>query len=121
MIDTDEISQNQMLRSQLIIVDYISTAHLEAISFDIPTIFFLNRDSYHLRDEYASYFNDLIEVGVCQTDPIAAANFVTSIFDDPLVWWRSAEVSQAVRDFLKNNLGKPQIMVSSLIEEINEF
>jgi putative transferase (TIGR04331 family) len=121
MIDTDEISQNQMLRSQLIIVDYISTAHLEAISFDIPTIFFLNRDSYHLRDEYASYFNDLIEVGVCQTDPIAAANFVTSIYDDPLVWWRSAEVSQAVRDFLKNNLGKPQIMVSSLIEEINEF
>lgn len=104
-----------MLQSNLVIVDYISTSYLEALIMNIPTIFFWNPDACYLSSDYSDFFDSLISVGICQTDPVAAAHFVESVKEDPEKWWQSRSVQDAKNRFLSRNIGDPQIMIDYLI------
>jgi putative transferase (TIGR04331 family) len=104
-----------MLQSNLVIVDYISTAHLESIIMNIPTIFFFNPETYYLSNAYSDFFDSLISVGICQTNPIAAAHFVESVKEDPEKWWMQDAVKKAKDDFLQKNIGKPEVMINYLL------
>lgn len=105
-----------MLQSNLVIVDYLSTAYLEALIMNIPTIFFWNTDAYYLSNDYSDFFDSLISVGICQTDPIEAAKFVEQVKDNPDEWWQSESVQVAKNRFLSENIGDPQIMIDYLTE-----
>lgn len=104
-----------MLQSNLVIVDYLSTSYLEAMIMNIPTIFFWNPEAYYLSNDYSDFFDSLISVGICQTDPIKAANFVESVKDDPGKWWFSEEVQKGRNEFLNRNFGKPEAMITYLL------
>ncbi len=108
-----------MLQSNLVIVDYISTAYLEAMIMNIPTIFFWNPDAYYLSNKYLDFFDSLISVGICQTDPIKAAKFVESVKDDPQKWWASEGTQKGKDEFLNKNIGKPEVMINYLLSLIN--
>ena len=107
--------KEEIQESQLVIIDYISTAYLESILMDIPTVFFWDMNAYYLNDKNKNFFKPLIDVGICQTDPIEAANFIENIKDDPLDWWLSQKVQNGKNQFLDNNFGKPEKMISYLV------
>lgn len=112
--DTSASGKLLMLQSNLVVVDYISTSYLESMLMNIPTVFFWNPEAYYLNDDYMDFFDLLISVGICQTNPIKAARFVESVKEDPEEWWQSEEVQGAKNRFLSQNIGDPQIMIDYL-------
>lgn len=108
-------SGRQLMRSaRLVIVDYVSTAYLEALVADIPMVFFLNREAYLLEDAYRDFFDELIAAGVCHIDPGTAARLVEQIKDGPETWWRSRAVRSARDRFLSRNFGSPETAIRQL-------
>jgi putative transferase (TIGR04331 family) len=103
-------------QSKLVVINYLSTAYLEALLSDVPTIFFWNKESYYLDDKYSGFYDLLTSVGICQTDPVKAAMFIEGIAERPDEWWFSDPVRNARNSFLTTNFGEPQKMVDYLIE-----
>lgn len=119
-IDSNSDSaKKQMSESNLVIVDYISTAHLESILMDVPTIFFWDRDSYYLNQEFKDFFKPLIEAGICQTNPVDAAALIEKIKDNPKDWWSTPKVQKGKHTFIKTNLGEPSEMINYLVNLAN--
>lgn len=114
--DVKEPGKKQMLESKLIIIDYLSTSHLEALHMNKPVIFFHNPNAYFLNDEYLDLFDDLIEVGVCQNDPIQAAAFVQKVASEPGRWWYSDEVQSARMTFLERNFGESEQLIKYIVD-----
>ena len=104
-----------MLKSDLVIVDYQSTSHLESLLMNIPTIFFWDSNAQFLDDQYIHFYDKLIEVGICQTNPVKAAKFIEEIKDNPQDWWQSQDVQLAKEMFLNENIGDPEKMRNYLM------
>lgn len=113
--DTTVSGKSLMLQSHLVVVDYLATSYLESMLMNIPTVFFWKPEAYYLNEDYFDFFDSLISVGICQTNPMEAAHFVESIKDDPLQWWRQDQVQRAKNDFLNKNIGKPEVMIDFLM------
>jgi putative transferase (TIGR04331 family) len=111
----NDSSKKQISESSLVIVDYLSTTHIESILMDIPTVFFWDSDSYYLNRKFKDFFKPLIEVGICQTSPEEASLFVEKIKNEPNKWWNSSKVQNAKHSFLNKNLGAPQLLLDYLI------
>jgi len=115
-IDATAPSARSLMReARLVVADYVSTAYLEAMMSDIPTIFFWNRDAYLLDEPCRKIFDALQGAGICQTDPVQAARFLETVKDDPESWWRSPAVRQARNQFLSANMGEPESMIRRLL------
>ncbi len=87
--------RQQAYRSRLFVGTYNATTYLEALAADCPTVLFWNPTISELRPEAEPYFERLREARVLWYDPEDAARHVNEIFDDPGLWWRSAEVQAA--------------------------
>lgn len=96
--------KNHIKKSNLVIVDYISTAYIESFLLNIPTIVFLNKKTYFLKNNKLNIFSELISAGVFQTNPQSAANLINKIYLDPKKWWGEEPVKSAVTNFLEKNL-----------------
>jgi putative transferase (TIGR04331 family) len=108
-VDTDGKNSITLLlnRCRILVVDYLSTSWLQGLIAGIPMIVLFNRDSYYLDDDHLDFFDDLITAGIFQTDPAAAANFLTSTMDNVDAWWKSSPVQVARQKFLDENFGTP--------------
>lgn len=114
--DNSSVSARSLMqRSRLVIVNYLSTAYLESIIADIPTVFFWNKDTNLFTEKYMGVFDALIETGVCQTNPEDAADFVNRIKDHPEEWWHSTAVQKSRKAFLNANIGEPEVMIQHLL------
>lgn len=107
ILDPGRPAKQYILRSRLVVVDYIATTYLECLHMNVPCVFFLNQSAYCLNEEYADFFELLIDIGMCQTDPLAAAKFVMEIRDDPEQWWQSKPVQAGRLAFLEKNFKSP--------------
>ena len=103
-------------KSYLVIISAISTTWLESLIMNRPTIIFWNKKSFFIRKKYKDFFDELIDVGICQTDPVQAAKFVEEISENPVDWWRNENVQKAKNNFLHNNIGDPKVMINYLLE-----
>jgi len=110
-----ETCKEQMLKARLVIIDYKSTAYLESLSMNIPTVFFWMPEADYLEENYSDFYQPLIDVGICQTDPVEAARFVEKIADNPEEWWQQEEVQRKKDEFLNRNFQKPQVMIDYLL------
>jgi putative transferase (TIGR04331 family) len=114
--DNSKISSRSLMqRSRLVVVNYLSTSYLESIIADIPTVFISNEEAYLFNEKNKHCFDELIAVGVCQTNPENAANFVNKIISYPEQWWKSEAVQNARKAFLDANIGKPDVMIQYLL------
>ena len=104
-----------MLQSRLVIVDYISTAYLESLHMNIPTVFFWDPEINHLEERFSDFFQPLIDVGICQTDPVKAAVFIQEIINNPEEWWKHERVQEKKNEWLNNNFQKPHVMIEYLL------
>lgn len=89
----------QMMESRLFIGTYNATNILEAFAADFPSVLFWNPNECEVRPSAAPYFDSLREVGILHDTPESAATLVNAIWDDPLVWWRQADVQKAKDEF----------------------
>jgi len=104
-----------MQQSRLVVVNYLSTAYLESIIADIPTVFIWNKDTNLFTEKYMGVFDALIETGICQTNPEKAADFINRIKDNPEEWWHSTAVQKSRKAFLDENIGNPEVMIQYLL------
>ena len=72
----------------------------------------------HFKKEYENIYDDLIECGICHTDPAEAAEFVNKIKDFPEIWWFSEKTRIAREKFLRSNIGDPKILIDHLLFKI---
>ena len=87
---------------------------------DTPTIFFWNKKNYYLDEKFLSFFDSLCSVGICQTDPFEAAEFVNKMKNEPEKWWRKKDTQDAKNKFLSDNFGNESILKDYLFSKSNE-
>ena len=93
-----------------------STTFIKSIFSNIPTILFFDKKSYELNQENQYFFNELIKVGIVQTDPITASCHVEKIYLNPQKWWYSELVQKAINKFKSENFGSEQKLLNALQE-----
>jgi len=108
-----------MQKSKLIVIDYLSTSYIESMIANIPTIFFWNEEIYPLNDENSGFYEILVSVGICQTNPFAAAIFIEKIRNDPDEWWNQRLVQDAKNQFLAKNFGHINDLKEYLLSKSN--
>lgn len=117
MVDCKSGSAKLLIqKSRLVIIDYLSTSYLESLLANIPTIFFWNKAAYPLEAAYSDFYDILIEVGICQTDPVEAASFVEKIKSNPERWWSQDDVQSARKKFVSENFGDKDVLKNYLIK-----
>jgi putative transferase (TIGR04331 family) len=85
-------SMTKLLRSQQIVVHgYDSTGFLETLALDIPSLAFLPWGLGHLSLEARSDYQELLESGLIQIDPINAANEINKAVLNVDYWWSRSE------------------------------
>ena len=104
----------EMSRSELIIIDYISTSFIEALISNFPVIIFLT-PGYILDTRHIDFFNPLIESGIIQTCPKSASDLVISVYGNPIRWWKSEKIQTSRELFLKSNFGNPEIIKNFIL------
>ena len=106
----------------LAVVTYNATAFLESMYFDIPTIITWPSKYYEIRPEAVEDFEELKSAGVFYESAEDAAVFAARIFGDPLKWWYSTPVRNAVLRFKTKYLGTscqhPLVTYRTLIKEL---
>lgn len=113
--DTDTPGRVLIQKSRLVIVNYLATTFLQALQADTPTVFFWNRSTRYTADGYESIFDDLIDAGICQTEPEAAAAFIEGIKAAPEKWWLTGTARQARQKFIDKHLGPPEALLNYLL------
>lgn len=108
-----------MCSSNIVVIDYISTAYLEALISDIPTIFFWNPNTYYLKEKYKDFFLPLTAVGICQSDPSDAAKFLDEVSWSPEEWWLDKSVRNARKEFLELNIGEKHLLLDFILDLTN--
>ena len=104
--------------TKLVILPYYSTPFLQSILFNVPTVVFLNQNSYFLKKEYNTYFDDFYKTGILQKNAVSASKFVNKISQDPYKWWYKHDVQKARNKFLKENINNVdfEMTLSKLIK-----
>lgn len=87
--------------SRLVVIDHCSTAFLETMVMNVPTIIFWNEDVAKLNSVAFQEFLKLKKVGIWHESGVDAANFINSNIADIEGWWNSAEVQNAKNAFLE--------------------
>ena len=103
-----------MVKSKLVIMDYISTSYLECLISNIPMIVFLDQDSHTLKKKFKNFFKPLIDVGIFQINPIEASNLLNNIYQYPNLWWQSEKVQEGRKIFLDQNVGHPDVFINQI-------
>lgn len=109
-------AKNLMASAALIIVDYLSTAYLEALVSNIPTVIFRDPKVYRLLD--STFYRELEEAKIMFTDPVLAANHVKEISSDPTNWWQSELCQKARIHFLSKNIDTSDKLICDLLKEL---
>ena len=91
-----------MKKAGLVVIDHQSTAILEALVINIPSIFFWDFSIELIRPEAKSYFDMLKDAGILYGTPEEAAAKVNEIYSEPLSWWRNAKIQRARDEFCRN-------------------
>ena len=120
-IDDYRYSSKEMIgKSKIVVVDYLSTSYVESLIGSTPTIFFWIEKNYFLNDLNLNFYQDLIDVGICHTNPERAANFLAIICKNPEGWWNDEKVERARLKFLSDNFGNEKDMIDYYLKCISD-
>lgn len=111
-------SLNNLLKaSQLVVVTYEGTTHLDTFLLGIPTILILDPTIWPLRSEAKAIYDRLEAAGLLFYDAEKAAKHVDGIIATGVEqWWKSPEIKAVVSDF-ENLFSRPIANVPAVISE----
>lgn len=90
---------SQIRNCRLLVLDHHGTTMLEAFAWDVPMVLYWNRDYWPLTEEGRSLLDMLMQAGIWQPTPEAAAAQARGIWDDPESWWAKPEIRLARQTF----------------------
>lgn len=93
---------DQVAIAKLIILDNPSTALLNVLAFNVPTILFWDKSYWSFRKDAEVFLDELEQVGVYYSNPEDAARMVNKISDKPDVWWSDKSIQFAREQFVEN-------------------
>lgn len=94
--------ETALRESKIAIQTVPQTTYLETLSANHPTLCFWNPKTNFIRAELMPYFDRLVSVGILHQTPESAARKLNEISADPLKWWNTHEVREAVEIFRAN-------------------
>jgi putative transferase (TIGR04331 family) len=106
--------KEQMSMAEIVVIDSISTAYLESLMMNIPTLCLFDKTSMHLNNNYKDFFDDLITAKIFHKTPKSAAKHLLKIYREPLLWWNSKKTQNLKEKWLKRNFGEPKLMLDYL-------
>lgn len=109
-------SKEQMASSRLVVIDSISTAYIETLMMNIPTICFWDQKSRFLKEEYSDFCNDLVDAKILHTSAKSAAEHLTAVHENPNDWWNSPKTQKLKNKWLGKNFGKPSKLIDFLLD-----
>ena len=117
----DKTFYQQLNESRLCVGTCASTAPLEALAGNYPTIIYFNPNMNEFRESAQPYFDDLRRVGIYHETPESAATKVNEVYNDPLLWWNSAEVQDVRKKFCHRFARTSKNWISELKEECQKL
>ena len=90
-----------MQKVKLVVVDHRHTSFIEALTINVPCVFYWDHDVYLMRPEAERDFQLLRDAEILFKDPLSAARKVTEVFDDPFGWWLGDSVQKPLLEFCK--------------------
>ena len=88
-----------MKKAKIVVIDHPHTSFLEALTINVPSVFYWDHEVYLMRPEAEPYFQVLRDAGILYKNPVNAAENVNKIFDNPGEWWMSNKVQDAREEF----------------------
>jgi len=110
-----------MKKAKIVVIDHPHTAFLEALTINVPSVFFWDHDIFLMRQEAEPYFQVLRDAGILYKDPVSAARKVNEIFDDPEVWWLSDGVQDARKKFCDRFAYARKDWMDVWVKELRKF
>ena len=99
-LETGITSMKKLIKSQQIVVHgYDSTGFLETLALDVPSLAFLPGGLGHLSLGARHDYQELLECGLIQIDPIKAAEEINKAVLDVDYWWARFEKITSRRNF----------------------
>jgi len=108
-------------RAKLVLHNYLSTAWLETLAMNIPTVCFCDPVMYRPRAAAQPFVDALAKVGVIHYSGIEAAKFVNGLNGDPSAWWQSAEVQEAREAFVARYANFSENWLPAWMEEFERL
>lgn len=103
-----------MDEARVFVGTYMGTAYLQALAMGVPTIVFWDPSHWQIREDAQPYFDLLRRVGVFHDSPESAAEHLAAVWEDPLDWWESPEVVEAVERFTRRFAHLPDDLLGDL-------
>lgn len=88
--------------SRIVVYTYNGTGLLEALSANIPAVFYWDSELSTLRESAIGYFEELRAVGIFHDSPCSAAEHINANWHDIDAWWNSNCVQTAIKRFSEN-------------------
>ena len=96
--DSEPAFIESLSESKILIVDHISTTWLEALSFNIPFLIYVQGDRYDFTNEFAEIIRLLKNVSIFHESAEEAATRVNTIQENIGTWWFSTEVQDTLNN-----------------------
>jgi putative transferase (TIGR04331 family) len=106
--------KEQMSMAGIVVIDSISTAYLEALMMNIPTLCLFDKTTMYLNNNSKDFFDDLIAAKIFHKTPKSAAKHLLKVYREPLLWWNSKKTQNLKDKWLKRNFGEPKLMLDYL-------
>ena len=103
VIDGNIPAKSLMLKSELLITNYVGTVRLEGLRSNLPTIIYWDEDRYTIDEKYRSDIDSLIDAKIVHSTVTSLVKHINDIDGHVLDWWLQPKVQIARLNFLKNH------------------
>lgn len=90
----------RLATARVAVVDNLSTAFAEALICNTPTLLMFDPEEERFLDSARPAIDRLVALHVAHETPETAARWLAEVYDDPAPWWSSAELQDAIREFV---------------------
>jgi putative transferase (TIGR04331 family) len=104
ILDSAVAAKEYMSEANLVVVEGVSTAFLESLVSDIPSLNFIPGNLYDFVESKDNYYSELIDAGIMYDDPLKLAAKIIEVQVNPADWWNSVKIQEARLSFLYKNL-----------------
>ena len=101
LCDSNISLKKELGKSSLCIISYNSTAALETLAANFPTILYWPTKIFEIRKEADLYMNYLCEAGIYHTSAESASDHLNNIINDIDGWWNKSLVQKTRKMFIK--------------------
>jgi len=110
-----------MQKAKVVVVDHPHTSFLEALTINVPSVFYWDHEVFLMNSDAEPYFQALKDAGILYSDPVSAAEKANEIFDNPLEWWLSDKVQDVRKEFCSRFAYARRDWIDVWVKEFRKF